>query len=132
MQKFVIGFSILLIAGISFLALMVFIRGEEDTWLNVNGNWVEHGVPYAPPPRCVIQNCHGLEIDCGPNPPDMCTMQYKLGDFCRQFAQCAIVGSDCVQIESPDLEACKICVENCGQGGEDAWECELNCRELFK
>jgi len=111
----------------------MFIRGEEDTWLNVNGNWVKHGVPYAPPPRCGIANCHGLNIICGPNPPQFCTEMYQLGDFCRQFAKCGIVGSDCVQIESPDFEFCKICVEECEKFdyGQQAFECEDKCRQLF-
>ena len=36
-----------------FVLLVVFIilRGEEDTWICDNGQWIKHGVPYAPMPE---------------------------------------------------------------------------------
>ncbi len=76
---------------------------------------------------CEIENCHGLDIECGSNPPDFCTMEYQLGDFCRQFAKCEIVDGKCQFVSSPDFEQCKTCVEQC-----DDLECESQCREMFE
>ncbi len=42
---------IILIIGLFVLiGLLLLIRGEEDTWLCVDGDWVKHGVPRAPKP----------------------------------------------------------------------------------
>jgi len=131
--------GIILICFFGFVFIMMFIRGEEDTWLNVNGNWVKHGMPSAPPPRCGIENCHGLDIICGPNPPDFCTEIYKLGDFCRQFASCGIVGGGCVLLTDDKFEPCKDCVIKCQtiaggylDDGSKAFECEDICRQQFQ
>jgi hypothetical protein len=29
--------------------------------------------------KCGLEQCHGLELTCGPNVPEMCTKEYKLG-----------------------------------------------------
>ncbi|MBU1164183.1 hypothetical protein KKA15_01300 [Patescibacteria group bacterium] len=132
-KKIAVTIGIIAIALVGLVLIMMFVRGEEDTWLNINGNWVKHGVPSAPPPNCAIENCHGLDIVCGPNPPDACTAVYKLGDFCRQFAQCEIVGSECEFAESHMFMGCKSCVEKCEQeaDGQKAFECEDTCRQQY-
>jgi len=79
---------------------------------------------------CDIENCHGLDISCGSNIPDSCTESYGLGDFCRQFAACEIIESECQLVEDQVFEDCKACVNEC-IGLEDPWECESNCRETF-
>lgn len=45
-KKIIILIIVLVVAGIAFFLL----RGEEDTWLCVDGEWVKHGVPNAPKP----------------------------------------------------------------------------------
>ena len=42
----IIGILVLIILGTLFVAL----RGEEDTWLCVDGQWMAHGQPSAPKP----------------------------------------------------------------------------------
>ena len=90
------------------------------------------GAPQASD-ECGIENCHGLDIVCGPNPAEMCTMIYQLGDKCRQFAQCEVVDGVCQQIENPQFIACKSCVQECEQDfpndPEKAFECESTCGE---
>lgn len=70
-----------------------------------------------PPPfltkTCGIENCHGLDITCGPNVPEICDMSYQLGDNCRQLASCQVVSGTCQLIKSPEFDACKACVESC-------------------
>lgn len=80
---------------------------------------------------CGIENCHGLEIECGPNPAQVCTEIYQLGDKCRQYAECSIVDGECRQVSNADFDACKSCVQNCQVefAGDLAqmFECESRC-----
>ena len=72
--------------------------------------------PVAPVPTqasCGIENCHGLEIQCGPKPVEMCTEMYALGDKCRAYATCGIVRGTCIQIQNARFTACKTCVQSC-------------------
>lgn len=46
----VIIVSIFLLAGFLVLARLL-VGGGEDTWICVDGEWVKHGVPYAPMPE---------------------------------------------------------------------------------
>ncbi len=46
---------IILLAGTA----LILLRGDEDTWLCNNGQWVKHGNPSAPMPpasRCLPQD----------------------------------------------------------------------------
>jgi hypothetical protein len=91
-----------------------------------------------PPPKtptnqkCALETCHGLDITCGPNPPDVCTDIYGMGDKCLKYVQCGIVNGTCQAIENTSFSQCKSCVENCintNQGDTiKAFECESNCK----
>ena len=90
--------------------------------------------PQPMPPvtaACGIENCHGMDITCGPNPAEMCDMMYALGDKCRQYAQCSVVNGACTQVSNPAFDTCKSCVERCQQQFTDdqmgLWECEGKC-----
>lgn len=80
---------------------------------------------------CGIENCHGMDIKCGPNPAQMCTMEYRLGDKCRQYAKCDIVNGKCQQISNAAFDACKACVQKCeadfANDPMKAFDCESNC-----
>ncbi len=43
-------FFIAIIIAIAILFVLLLIRGSEDTWICVDGEWVKHGVPSAPKP----------------------------------------------------------------------------------
>jgi hypothetical protein len=81
--------------------------------------------------KCGIENCHGLDIACGPNVPDACTMIYMAGDNCRQFVSCKITNNQCELETTPKFENCKSCVEKCEVDYEDSqigfFECESGC-----
>ncbi len=80
------------------------------------------------PSTCGFTTCHGLNLACGPNPPQFCTMEYQIGDKCRQYAGCDGSGGSCRLITTPQYDACKSCVAKCGGG--DAAEilgCEVKC-----
>jgi hypothetical protein len=88
-------------------------------------------LPFTPSGECGIENCHGLDISCGPNIPDVCTMIYEQGDNCRQFADCQIIDGQCSLKESLRFENCKSCVEKCEKDFKDDqvkfFECESRC-----
>lgn len=48
-KKFLIIIGILILAA-AVVAAALFLRGDEDTWLCQNGQWVKHGNPSAPMP----------------------------------------------------------------------------------
>ncbi len=81
--------------------------------------------------KCGIENCHGLDIKCGPNPAEVCNMMYMLGDKCRKYASCGYSNGVCGQITDPRFDVCKACVEKCSvdyksdQSG--SFNCEAKC-----
>jgi len=81
---------------------------------------------------CERENCHGLDIKCGPNPAQVCTMEYQLGDKCLQYAKCGVVDGTCQQISDPQFDACKSCVQKCqndfGNDQIKMFDCENNCQ----
>jgi hypothetical protein len=80
---------------------------------------------------CGLDSCHGYEdITCGSNVPDFCTMEYRIGDFCRQFAVCEVIGGECQIVPNEKLDQCRDCVRQCENDGmTDVFECENACRE---
>lgn len=85
-----------------------------------------------PSTKCGPENCHGLNIKCGFNIPDVCTEVYEIGDFCRQYAKCQVVDGKCELIKDNKFDYCKNCVEKCLEDfkndSEGLFECEANCR----
>ena len=86
--------------------------------------------------RCGIENCHGLDIKCGPSIPEACTFIYEMGDFCRQYARCEMIGGNCQLIEDPKFSQCEACVKRCIDQSKDAGvilsKCEEECRQNFE
>lgn len=80
--------------------------------------------------ECGIEQCHGLEVTCGPNMAMVCTMEYRLGDFCRQYIDCAVIDGQCERVDQPQFAACKACLEACIDADDPmgAFECEEICR----
>ena len=80
---------------------------------------------------CSIENCHGLDIQCGSNPPAACNMMYMVGDKCRTYASCGVENGTCHQIQNPKFAACKSCVDTCiGKYKDQPMEqmdCESKC-----
>jgi hypothetical protein len=77
---------------------------------------------------CGFTTCHGLDLACGTNPPQVCTMEYALGDKCRQYAYCSGAGGSCRLVTTAAYDQCKACIQKCG--GADTTEifiCEEKC-----
>lgn len=81
--------------------------------------------------NCAIENCHGLDIKCGPNSPEVCTEIYMIGDKCLQYAQCGIQNDKCQQIQNSQFTQCKSCVQKCIDANKNdnikLFECESEC-----
>ena len=85
----------------------------------------------APQQTCGVENCHGLDIQCGTNPPGACTMMYQVGDKCLKYAKCEIKNGQCQQTINPQFEQCKACAEKCESISKNdsvkVFECEAAC-----
>ena len=96
----------------------------------VIGGFFAFYLPRASKP-CVIENCHGLDIQCGINAPEACTAMYAIGDSCRQYAGCERIANSCKPIKSEKFDACKACAEKCVadfEGGSPGlFQCESEC-----
>ncbi len=96
-------------------------------------------VPTTPLPKgtivatdnCGIQECHGTTLTCGSNVPEMCTMQYEIGDRCRQYFFCSVLGGTCKADPSQKFQQCVQCASQCkSQYPNDSvnmMECESSC-----
>jgi hypothetical protein len=91
--------------------------------------WEEPCEANAGVSKCAVENCHGLDIKCGPNPPRACTMIYMVGDNCLRYARCGIQNGKCQQIENSQFTQCKLCVQKCidNNVGVDLFDCEEKC-----
>jgi hypothetical protein len=79
-------------------------------------------------PICEFTSCHGPDLACGPNPPEVCTAVYQLGDKCRQYAFCSRANDTCHLVTTPQFDTCRSCIGKCG--GADPAEillCEEKC-----
>lgn len=80
---------------------------------------------------CGIENCHGVDVICGPKPAQMCTMMYAVGDGCRQYTKCEIIDGKCQLRPDPRFEECQICIKKCLEGLENdpaaSFGCESQC-----
>ncbi len=77
---------------------------------------------------CEVSNCHGMEVTCG-EPVEACTMEYALGDFCRDFASCQLNDGYCDLEKQPRFDSCVSCVTKCLELDPiDGFECENECR----
>lgn len=91
--------------------------------------------PVKPPAiisrECGIEQCHGLDLTCGPNIAKECTMEMRIDDFCREYVRCEKVGRECQLIKEPKFEECKACIERCNQeeDPEKAFQCASRCGE---
>jgi hypothetical protein len=80
---------------------------------------------------CGFTTCHGLDLVCGMDAPQVCTMEYRIGDKCRKYARCDTTGGSCTLTIEPKFTACKTCIEQCqiaaGADSLAAFSCEEKC-----
>jgi hypothetical protein len=76
--------------------------------------------------QCMVSNCHGAKITCGPESPRACSMDYMREDACRRLAHCGNVNGNCQVISTPAYEDCVACAEECHERKRSC-----NCLEEF-
>jgi len=80
-----------------------------------------------------MENCHGLDITCGPNVPEFCDEMIVPEDICRQYASCQKISGKCQLVKTRKFDDCKSCVEKCSQDFKDDYikffECVSKCAE---
>lgn len=83
---------------------------------------------------CGIQECHGMDLTCGPNVPEACTEIFMVGDGCRQFLSCATISGSCQALGLDKFNTCKTCIQECQARYRDdpvgASECDSECVTL--
>ena len=107
------------------------VSGKNLADRTVYIGWEDNFTAVVMPEPCEVQNCHGMEISCGPNPAEICTDLYQLGDKCRSLASCRYINNSCTVVAQPGYTNCISCVEQCNKtaGGDPvkAFECESRC-----
>jgi len=127
--------DILLLAVIAFLVAGTLVAGCTSTPPDtkpLSPGTTPSGSPDAS--SCGFTTCHGLDLACGTNGPEVCDLSYRVGDKCRQYAKCSS-GSDgtCTLTTSPEFDSCKSCVERCEAIKSSTvdpsmvFECESKC-----
>ena len=80
---------------------------------------------------CGLTNCHGLDVTCGMNAPQVCTAEYQVGDRCRKYLHCDTTGGKCALVTDAGFLSCKACVQQCeisaGVDNLAALSCEEQC-----
>ena len=80
---------------------------------------------------CGFTTCHGIDLACGMDAPQICTMEFQIGDNCRKYARCDTAGGSCTLAYEPKFIACKSCIEKCqAAAGPDnlaAFSCAEKC-----
>jgi hypothetical protein len=60
-----------------------------------------------------------------------CTMEYRAGDRCRQYARCENTDGTCSLVKDARFDTCKTCVEECmattGNDPATVLSCEETC-----
>jgi hypothetical protein len=109
---------LVVVALVSLVAVGIYLTTYIDsTMIERNGT-------------CGLETCHGLDITCGPNPAEVCTEMYMVGDRCLQYAHCAIVEGTCQQVDVVTFNQCKGCVQKCideNTDSESVFACEGTC-----
>lgn len=109
---------ILLLLCLGFFFLLI-LRNNQQTQNNSG--------------KCGIENCHGLDISCGPNIAQICDEMFMVGDQCRKYVSCQTKDGECQLISSSEFDGCKSCVEECKNlykdDGVNLFECAGKCSE---
>jgi len=120
-------------SGLALLVILVIVAGctAPSTGTPQATPLPATPAPTVPAGSCGLTTCHGLDLACGSDTPQVCTMEYRLGDKCRQYARCDSSGGTCRLVTDPQFASCKSCVEQCaakaGSNGQAVFECEATC-----
>lgn len=126
-QKIILLSVLALLVLVSLILAYVFYSKQ-----NYNGTPKLNRFLISKKQRCGLENCHGLELQCGTNIPKSCDLMYQLGDGCREYASCEISDGKCQPKKERRFELCKNCVLECqrkfeNEESDKLLECENIC-----
>jgi len=86
----------------------------------------------TPVSYCGFTTCHGSDLACSMDAPQICTEEYRVGDKCRQYARCDTSSGGCTLVVTSEKYAtCKACADRCqiqaGANSQAAVTCEEKC-----
>jgi len=86
----------------------------------------------TPVSYCGFTTCHGSDLACSMDAPQICTADYRVGDKCRQYARCDTSSGGCtLVVTSQKYTTCKACADRCqiqaGANSQAAATCEEKC-----
>lgn len=100
-KNLLIGLTVVVVLGL-LAGELIFLRGNEDTWLCSNGQWVKHGNPSASQPTTP---CAGATV---------CTMEAKI---CPDGSSVGRTGANCEFAECPAAKLANPASVNCKNKG---------------
>ncbi|MFZ5376131.1 MAG: hypothetical protein ACOZAN_00480 [Patescibacteria group bacterium] len=78
---------------------------------------------------CGIEQCHGVDVTCGSNVPEACTLEFRIDDTCRSLIRCQQTGTRCELVKDDAFANCQNCVEKCMQlsDADQSLNCATKC-----
>lgn len=132
MQKILTFFVVVCIASIGLAGCKIWVDPSGKYQVEFEDQDIQEPVdPWIPEraiENCGISNCHG-PVECG-EAVDVCTLEYKLGDMCREYASCEQTTSGCELRKTSKYDACISCIDTCLElsDPQEAFSCETECR----
>jgi len=81
---------------------------------------------------CGAEQCHGLDITCGSDVPQACTLEFQIpDDACLQYVRCETIQGTCQQA-NPQFEQCRQCVLQCKTENQTGEACIERCTQPVK
>jgi hypothetical protein len=125
------------IPAICIIVLVVTVLGSGCTTDFSDGTFGTTTVPATitpgkpDGPDCGLTPCHGLDLTCGPDVPEVCTAVYQLGDKCRLFTNCTIDSNGtCRIVTTQEFDTCRSCVQICLNESRNDPSKSFACEEL--
>ncbi len=123
----VLRFAVLIVVGLLLYGCTQ--AGEPSATPTITPTPTATTTPTNGIQNCGPQQCHGLDITCGPNGPQACTMEFRIpDDACLQYVRCQVIDGVC-QHANPQFAQCKQCVEQCKAENQDGQECMDRCAQ---
>lgn len=136
MQKILTLLVVVAIASIGLAGCKIWVDPEGNYQVEIEDKDVSEPIdPWVPDKaveNCGISNCHGPVV-CG-EAVDVCTLEYRLGDMCREFASCEQNATGCELQKTSKYDVCISCIDTCLEiaDPQDAFACETKCRSKIQ
>jgi len=131
-KKYLFAFFAVMVGSFILSGCKVLVDPQGHYEVQFEENEIEDQVdPWIPKEKiadCGVSNCHG-PVECGER-VDACTMEYRLGDLCREFASCEETSKGCELSTTKKYDTCIKCIDTCTQieNPQESFSCEDRCR----